>query len=605
LPRPDESPPAKIGGPAKLLPLLRRYGPIFLIAATWVFIGSQIDLGWLPNDDGTLAHAADRVRAGQIPHLDFHEPYPGLLSYLNATVLEYLDDRLVALRYPYFVLIGCWMWIGFKMARRVLTSPMSAVLISSIAIASFLMHMSPMPTWYNLILGTGGLYFALRFNDLGNRWFLFAGGLLIGVSTLIKTNGLLMALAMGLALAVRAIRSGQRREVFWGRVFLILGVSSIGLFLAGAPTPERFVLFLVPLIIVVVAEWKPHEAGAESSRPHSVVSDVLVGALGIMVPIAIFVVGFWTAGAADELWRTTMVVPSLYVADLSANVPGLRFGIATLVPGLVIWLLALLPPLGRLSVGLLAVACICVTYALDPTLTILVTYSSLIWLGLVLGIAYVARQHSSGDPVPFATLVVVLGALTFQLVQYPTSNTYYLIHALPLVVLGVVMLIGQAWTRSLRPTLVTFMVIAAIFAVAKVEGRFLAAGQTGVVDQYVALEGPRGGLRVPRSMSYVNDVLDLIRDTEEPGDTTLTGPDSPEIYYLAAIENPTPVFFDFLSDAIEPGTTTSRYLRDLRPQIFVNNRDPLISLPLEQAQIPEGCEALATFGPREVLVGCD
>ncbi|MGH8545242.1 MAG: hypothetical protein ACREX3_16780, partial [Gammaproteobacteria bacterium] len=360
-----------------------------------------------------------------------------------------------------------------------------------------------------------------------------------------------------------------------------------------------------PLLMVSIVEWRPPETGTGNSQPQNVLIEMLVLGLGVVMPIAAYVVAYWTAGGLDELWRATVAVPSLYVAELGANIPGLQFGLATLLPGLVIWRLPRQTLLGRWTVGLLALACICIAYLLNPTVAILVTYSSLIWLSLVLGIGFMARQRKHSDPVPFATLVVVFGALTFQLVRYPTSNVYYLFHALPLVVLGIVMLISQTWPTILRPTVVTFMAVAAILAVAKVEGRFLAAGQTGVVDQYVALEGPRGGLRIPESMSYVNDVVHLIGDLKLPEDTILTGPDSPEIYYLAAIDNPTPIFFDFLSDAIQPGTTTSRYLGDLRPQIFVNNRDPLISQPLEPAQIPNKCEALATFGPREVLVGCN
>jgi hypothetical protein len=142
-----------------------------------------------------------------------------------------------------------------------------------------------------------------------------------------------------------------------------------------------------------------------------------------------------------------------------------------------------------------------------------------------------------------------------------------------------------------------------ILTLAKLEGRMFAGQVPFLPDPYVALEMERGRLRVPTSTAYINDVVEVV-ESQGTSDVVLAGPDSPEVYYLARAHNPTPVFFDFLSQARDASISTDRYLKELLPDVFVNNLDPANSAPIAESRIPESCRLAGSFGPREVYLEC-
>jgi len=61
----------------------------------------------------------------------------------------------------------------------------------------------------------------------------------------------------------------------------------------------------------------------------------------------------------------------------------------------------------------------------------------------------------------------------------------------------------------------------------------------------------RGGLDVPVADRDTYDRLVAVLRQRVTTGTILAGPDSPEVYFLAGFENPTPAFFDVLSPALD------------------------------------------------------
>jgi hypothetical protein len=577
-----------------------RWAWLLILGATFAFLLWQLDFGWIPNDDGTLAHAADRVRQGQIPHLDFDEPYPGLSSFLNAVTLSVFGDNLLSLRYPFVFLVGCWMVLSYGLARRALASVWAALTVSVMAVCVFF-HMSPMPTWYIVILGTAATYCVVRHNDTERvRWLLLAG-LLIGIATLIKTTAFLAALAVGMFLAIRRIRTGRTVDLAWGRGLLILGVLAVTVFLALGLTIERVLLFLVPLGMLVAVEWRPPIQSTEVGHPRHVISELAVVTAGVLLPIAAYAAAFWRLGALQELARAVLFTPGIYFDQFNQNVPGLLYALATVVAALIVWRIVELGGRARDIVGVGVVLLLAVVYILNPTAAILAAYTPLLWLNLLLGAVYLWRWRDR--PVPLPTVAVVLAAYCFQLVRFPTSNQYYLIHGLPLAVLGLSMLMAVKMPRATQVTVLCLLAFVGILAMAKADGRMFAGLTAFEPDPYVALEMGRGGLRVPGSTAYINDVVEMV-ENQESTDVALAGPDSPEVYYLARVDNRTPVFFDFLSQARDDSISTDRYLHELLPDVFVNNLEPARSDPVSETRIPASCRLAGSFGPREVYVDC-
>ena len=111
----------------------------------------------------------------------------------------------------------------------------------------------------------------------------------------------------------------------------------------------------------------------------------------------------------------------------------------------------------------------------------------LIWLSLALAVLYLYARKKWPTAIPEAVVVVTVGAVSLQLVRFPAENQIYLVHALPLVVLALLMITWQLKPPRLHRRLDAFMALALLFGVAKVEGRFFTPGPTGVRKEYVPL----------------------------------------------------------------------------------------------------------------------
>ena len=95
--------------------------PLLLVSS--VAIGAVILLGrltdgWFRHDDGSLAHEAQRVLAGDLPHRDFADLYTGLLSFVNAGVFAVLGDDIANLRVPLFVAFLAFLAAFFALALK-------------------------------------------------------------------------------------------------------------------------------------------------------------------------------------------------------------------------------------------------------------------------------------------------------------------------------------------------------------------------------------------------------------------------------------------------------------------------------------------------------
>src|SRR5579884_1441844 len=114
----------------------QRLWVIFLVVwvATVTYAAVVLRWGWVPRDDGFLAHAAERVLRGEIPHRDFQDVYVGLLSYLHAAAFRIWGTNLGSLRYPLLAGFALFVPAVFWIASRIfgwlgaaLTTIMAAV----------------------------------------------------------------------------------------------------------------------------------------------------------------------------------------------------------------------------------------------------------------------------------------------------------------------------------------------------------------------------------------------------------------------------------------------------------------------------------------------
>lgn len=198
---PDTRVPAL--GPPKST--LRRGRCWAVLTAVWLISGiyaaHYIDRGWVPHDEGTLGHSAERVLTGQLPHRDFDEVYTGGLSYLNAAAFRMMGTNLVTIRRVLFVFFLAWVPAVFYIAIR-FASPVTAGLVALLAVAWSLPNYSAgVPSWYNLFFATFGAAALLCYLKLERRRWLFLAGACGGLSILVKIAGLYFVAAALIVLA--------------------------------------------------------------------------------------------------------------------------------------------------------------------------------------------------------------------------------------------------------------------------------------------------------------------------------------------------------------------------------------------------------------------
>ena len=184
-------------------------------------------------------------------------------------------------------------------------------------------YAAPMPSWYNLFFAVFGTAALIRYLDVDNRWWLFAAGVLAGLSCVTKIVGLYFVAAVLLFLAFQeqslSRARGQRaepdrRDEPGGRpgAYAVFAFSSLLLFLAllvnlvfdwlGAGEIIHFVLPAAALVAFYV--WNERVGPARPSRQRFVALTRLVTpfALGLSLPLVVFLLPYVASGSLDALY---------------------------------------------------------------------------------------------------------------------------------------------------------------------------------------------------------------------------------------------------------------------------------------------------------------
>jgi hypothetical protein len=61
------------------------------IAYLWLFVSR----GWIPHDEGMIGQSAERVLIGEVPHVDYEEPYTGGLAWTHALAFRLAGIDLI------------------------------------------------------------------------------------------------------------------------------------------------------------------------------------------------------------------------------------------------------------------------------------------------------------------------------------------------------------------------------------------------------------------------------------------------------------------------------------------------------------------------------
>ena len=593
--------PAPLPSPAS--PNSYRQALVAVTGLAAIYVLWRLDQGWMPIDDGMLAQAAQRLNAGELPHRDFNEPYTGGLTWLNAWAFRLLGERLWSIRVVLFAVFLLWIPTVQYIATRFLR-PWHAAVVTTVSVAwSLPNYTAAMPSWYNLFFATFSAAALLKYVDDGRRRWLVAAGVAAGISVLFKIIGI-FAIAAGFLSIVfltredpQAAKDERRRNVaysaFVTACLLIFVAGLLGVVRQAFRAPE-IVNFVLPGAMLAAAliwnEWRTPRTQPAPFR--ALLSRVVPFAIGAAIPIAIFLIPFIGGHGVEDLVRGVFILPQRRF-EFSATPPLPLSTMRWMIPiAIAAWLLQRrrtpLPWIALVAIGLSLAAIVVISGNQAPV------YRN-VWYAirslpiLVVGVAawHLVRNPGGEASRDQARLAIVASILACcSLVQFPYSAPAYFCYAAPLFFLALL-----PWVKSAGAAAQQVAGLCAAFLVAFAVTRLNASPLQTMGVRYEApwevtpLPFQQGGIRVANLHALVYEKLVASLKERARGGYTWAGPDTPEIYFLSGLRNPTRSFYEFLDDSPDRDAATLRTLDQRGVTAIVVNRWPLFSPKLTKSMI--------------------
>jgi hypothetical protein len=540
----------------------------FLIISA-LYVRWHLRGGWIPIDDGPVAQSAERVLEGQLPHRDFDELYTGGLAFANAAAFRMLGTNLWTLRIVLFGAFLAWLPAVFYIASR-FTRPLTAASIGFLAVVwSLPNYPGAMASWYNLFLATLGIASLLRYlEDARARW-LFLAGLAGGLSFLVKVIGLYYIAGVFLFLVFHAnalsasfananARSGRGYAAFV-TASLLAFVAALLLVVRSHLRVTEFVQFVVPgtllAMLLIRNEWT--QPSVTSRERFVLLARLMLPFLaGVALPVGLFTACYARAGALGALVHGVFVAPQQRLAFIAVHAPYPSTMLA-LVPFAVLALLAYRAKgrLTRRETVLLALMLLLLLRATGGNgalyRTVWLAARSLLPVLAIGGVVLLWRTRRA-DSSPFLreqTMLLLAVTTLCSLVQFPYTVSVYFCYVAPLIVLLSLALYSHVRqpARTVPALLVAFFIA---FAVLRTNTTRIASVGNWYQPQpdLAPLAIERGGINVPKYDAVAYGALVTKLRARARGRFTWASPDSPEVYFLSGLANPTRTLFEVFDD---------------------------------------------------------
>jgi len=572
---------------------------LIVLAISTAYVGWYLFRGWIPFDDGAMAHSAERLMNGQLPHRDFDDIYTGGLAFLDAAAFWLFGMALPSLRLPLFAVFMAWVPAVYYIASRFVRQYAAAAVTLLAVVWSLPNYTAAMPSWYNLFFATLGVAALFRHIETGRARWLFAAGVAGSLSILVKIVGLYYVAGALLFLVYRAhvVASANISEQrSRGRGYVLTISATLLLFLAlllrvllpQLRVPEALQFFL-PALLVVVLLWRQEwtiPAGASGARFLVLGRLLLPFVAGLLVPIALFLIPYLRSGSVDTLVRGVFLLPLR------------RFGFAVMKV-LPLWTMFACVPFVVVSFLLfrfheradrwlraaLAIAAVVILVLTIKTYL----FNRWVWYGVrdltpilvVIGAAVLWRLRAANreESIRQQQLMVMLSATALcTLIQFPYFATNYYCYFAPIVILTIAALYSylKPAPRAVPAIVVGFYML---FAVVNVNNTsvFWMGRAYHPYGPMRRLAVPRGGIDVTPDQAEIFEILVPMLQKRARGGYTWASRDCPEVYFLTGLKNPTRTLFDFFDDTTNYSARTLRALDDHGVTAIVMNRWPAFS----------------------------
>jgi hypothetical protein len=299
-----------------------------------LFISLFLGVGWLPWDYGMLAQTAIRVLQGEIPHRDFVDPFTGLLTLGNAFVFRVFGVDLIYLRWPLFAACTVFTFCLYHLFSLFISPRSAAWATAGSLVATVPNYLVALPSWYLLFSSGTAFFLIVRWIQTEREILLFGAGVLLGIATEIKINGLFLmygaVLSVLFTTSIRmqpADRKGPANSIqslsFFAPFFAsIAGIGGIGLLILPRLSPGIIYLFFLPVISVCGASivwWYRHGAPTIQVLFKRVLP-LLSGFALIWVPFLLY---FALYGDIKLWWNGVFVSPRVRLSIAAISPPDL------------------------------------------------------------------------------------------------------------------------------------------------------------------------------------------------------------------------------------------------------------------------------------------
>jgi Dolichyl-phosphate-mannose-protein mannosyltransferase len=548
---------------------------LVVLAVVWAcsaaYLLQFVDHGWIPHDDGALAHSAERVLHGELPHRDFDEIYTGGLSQLYALAFRMFGVALTTIRRVVLVVALLFVPALYAIATR-FVPPLVAGLLTLIAVAwSVPNYFAGVPSWYNLFFATFGTLALLRHVESGTRRWLVLAGICGGLSLLAKITGVYFVAAALLFLLYRehwlAVAAAERAGSRAGSRMLVAIELGGGLIAAAgivAATRARlqpmevghFLLPAAALLALVIWTEAAGGTGSIGARARGVAGLVGPFLAGVAVPVGLFLIPYVASGATSDLLRGLFVLPARRIEAASFPLPPPSTLLFALPYALVLLWSPTLPLAVELAITAATVAGLAVVLAMAGSR---LDYYEPVWWAVrplvpvvtVIGCLRLLRAPPAtpSDAAAAQRLFLVLAVASLvSVVQFPYAFPVYFFYAAPLVVVAVAAVVAaRPGPRILHFAVAGF---ALAFALLWLNTAYVRSfGLRYIADQqHYRLDLDRGGLTVweDRKVEYERLVQLLRQHARTPW--VYAAPDAPEVYFLSGLGNPTRTIFDVFDE---------------------------------------------------------
>jgi len=553
---------------------------LFMSAAFALILTTHLHDGAVPHDSGTLAHAAERVLQGQLPHRDFDDPYTGGLSMLNAASFAVGGVT---------VLSGRWVLLGFsvvtfavlyRLFRRTAPIWASALLTAAAFSWSVPNYFEPMPSWYNLFFGIYTMSALAKYAETDRRRWLVAAGFFTGLSFLVKVIGVYFAAVAALFVIYLEQRrseqtdpAGVRRPLCTGIVYagLLLFAVGVSAVVGGTGGWADWITFTAPSFALAgYLAFNEHRLRFHNAagRLRRLLQSGGLFAAGAVVPVALFLVPYVVVGGLMQWIDGVFIAPLHRLTDeMGRTINPQSFSLGVLIAA-VGGAAALTASWGRSAARWGSAAAVAAFVGLMFFVPNPKTYAA-VWdaarlAPLVAGVglvAYLAHRHSLkrrdaaaapmvSPAVESTTFLFVAAAAVFALVQYPIVNGIYFLYVAPLIVAAVWFTLSVVAQHSVLPRLVWCGMVLGFTSLWVWEANSFLYGTVYMPATFdVELPSKRMPLRYDRmSVEVFNHVKRVVQENSNPDEPILALPDTPHIYFITNRPNPTRTFFDVFDD---------------------------------------------------------